>query len=132
MRTVAIANQKGGCGKTITAINLSACLGVKRKNVLLIDLDPQGHSTIGLGVKGDEREKVAQFRKDRENAIADLQDDFSEKAKLLAFALYKLSLPTNLSGRDRTQTISLHITMKDRIMITRIKTHPYNLCILDN
>jgi chromosome partitioning protein len=48
MRTIAVVNQKGGCGKTITAINLSAFLAKQQRNVLLIDMDPQGHATLGL------------------------------------------------------------------------------------
>lgn len=48
MRIIAVVNQKGGCGKTITSINLSAFLACARRRVLVVDMDPQGHATLGL------------------------------------------------------------------------------------
>jgi chromosome partitioning protein len=58
VKTIAITNQKGGCGKTTTAVNLAAALAMKGYRTLIVDLDPQGHATLGFGLIPESIEKT--------------------------------------------------------------------------
>jgi chromosome partitioning protein len=74
MRTIAIANQKGGCGKTTTAINLSSCLVLKGQKVLLIDCDPQSHATMGLDIHFDHEKSTYNIMTPKETERLGIED----------------------------------------------------------
>ena len=91
---IAIVNQKGGCGKTTTAVNLSACLADKGRRTLLIDLDPQSNATLGLGIKVDADKSIHRVLVD---------DGFTAAEAVLPTGVYNLDIiPATimLSGAD--------------------------------
>jgi len=103
MRAIAIANQKGGCGKTTTAINLSSCLVLKGQKVLLIDCDPQSHATMGLDIHFDHEKTVYNIMTPRQtepwdiaNIVVPVKDNFD-----IAPSSIRLSaIEQELAGRD--------------------------------
>ena len=81
-RVVAIANQKGGVGKTTTAVNLGACLAVAEQRVLLIDLDPQGNASTGVGIPPGHVDRGAYEVLHREATIPEVRMALDDLAAL--------------------------------------------------
>ena len=112
MRTISIANQKGGCGKTTTAINLSACLAHRGKRVLLIDMDPQGHVALGLNIDTRDRENtvlgILELSNDSRLSLTDISENISENFDVVPADISLSTLDQQLSMVEGRETRLKH------------------------
>jgi chromosome partitioning protein len=125
MRTIAIANQKGGCGKTTTAVNVAASIAELGKKTLLVDFDPQGHSSIGLGLDIDNLSKTIY------DVIGEAEIPISKVILNTNFESLDLA-PSNvlLSGAE----IELvGVVGREFVLAKKLKTieSKYDVCIID-
>lgn len=115
-RIIAITNQKGGVGKTTTAINLSACLSARGKKVLLVDIDPQGNATSGLGVSSEDRFTVYDVLMGNAAAKDAVVATGHETLEIMPTAIELAGAEIELVGMDeREQLLKKALgTLKDR------------------
>ena len=106
MRIISITNQKGGCGKTTTALNLAACLSVNARRGLLIDLDPQAHATLGLNKNADLNiynvlSKMVQKKRKLSEVIQKVQENFDLAPSSIILSTLEQELADEIGRESR-------------------------------
>ncbi len=102
-KIIAITNQKGGVGKTTTAVNLSAWLAEMGKKTLMVDLDPQGNTTSGLGCRVKENNSVYDAMMGRARVTDCIQKTGVKKLKLIGSDIRLAGAEVELVGEDRRE-----------------------------
>jgi chromosome partitioning protein len=105
MRSIAIINQKGGVGKTTTAVNLAAALARDGKHVLLLDLDPQSHATLHTGVEVGPTDLTIYDVLVRGAAVADVSHSVSQRLVVIAANIDLVSAEIELTDREQRETV---------------------------
>lgn len=125
MRIISVINQKGGCGKTTTTINLGACLAAANRSVLLIDLDPQGHTSLGLNIRP-------------EDVTKGMTEVLTQGAELSDVVIESISrnldlAPANLTLSAVEQLLSEAQQKEQKLMLAlRALRKPYQYVIIDS
>lgn len=125
MRVISVINQKGGCGKTTVAINLSAALSEMGKRVLLVDMDPQAHASIGFNVYADEVEATTyDLLRDPRVKLADTIYPLDDRLAIVPSSPVLGAIEQELAGKAE----------REGRLLAKLKRHPidYDYVIIDS